>query len=37
MNQHVIRLAETCLDCHDPSCRPGCPINTPIPEMIKLF
>lgn len=37
MNQHVIRLAQTCLDCHDPSCRPGCPINTPIPEMIKLF
>ena len=37
MNQHVIRLANTCLDCHDPSCRPGCPINTPIPEMIKLF
>ncbi len=37
MNQHVIRLAKSCLDCHDPSCRPGCPINTPIPEMISLF
>ena len=37
MNQHVIRLAGTCLDCKDPSCRPGCPVNTPIPDMIRLF
>ena len=37
MNQHVIRLAGTCLDCQDPSCRPGCPVNTPIPDMIRLF
>ena len=37
MQQHVIRLAATCLDCQDPSCRPGCPVNTPIPDMIRLF
>lgn len=37
MNQHIIRLANTCLDCDEPSCKIGCPVNTPIPEMIGLF
>lgn len=37
MNQHIIRLAKTCLDCDEPSCKVGCPVNTPIPEMISLF
>lgn len=37
MNQHVLRLAASCLDCNTPTCRPACPIDTPIPEMIKFF
>lgn len=37
MNKYVITLANTCLGCKKPSCRVGCPISTPIPEMIKLF
>ncbi len=37
MNKYVIALANTCLGCKKPSCRKGCPVNTPIPEMIKMF
>jgi len=37
MNKYVITLAKTCLGCKKPSCRVGCPVQTPIPEMIKLF
>lgn len=37
MNKYVITLAKTCLGCKKPSCRTGCPVGTPIPEMIKLF
>lgn len=35
--QHIISSAQTCLDCKKPKCVKGCPVNTPIPEMIKLF
>lgn len=37
MNKYVITLAKTCLGCKKPSCRTGCPVGTPIPEMISLF
>jgi glutamate synthase (NADPH/NADH) small chain len=37
MASHVIDEINRCLDCKNPSCRKGCPINTPIPEMIKLL
>ncbi|WP_263832919.1 NAD(P)-dependent oxidoreductase [Sulfurospirillum oryzae] len=37
MNKYVITLAKTCLGCKKPSCRSGCPVGTPIPEMISLF
>ena len=37
MNKYVITLAKTCLDCKKPSCRKGCPVGTPIPDMIRLF
>lgn len=37
MNKYVITLAKTCLGCKKPSCRTGCPVATPIPEMIRLF
>jgi len=37
VNKYVITLAKTCLGCKKPSCRTGCPVGTPIPEMIRLF
>ena len=35
--QHIINSAQTCLDCKKPKCRTGCPVKTPIAEMIRLF
>ncbi|MFY9074725.1 NAD(P)-dependent oxidoreductase [Malaciobacter mytili] len=35
--QHIINSALTCLDCKKPKCQKGCPVNTPIAEMIRLF
>lgn len=35
--QHIINSAQTCLDCKKPKCQIGCPANTPIAEMIRLF
>ena len=29
--------ANRCLGCKNPQCQKGCPINTPIPEVIKLL
>ncbi|MDR1976213.1 MAG: NAD(P)-dependent oxidoreductase [Campylobacteraceae bacterium] len=37
MNKYVIDIAKTCLGCKKPSCQKGCPVNTPIAEMIRLF
>ncbi|MBQ7515339.1 MAG: NAD(P)-dependent oxidoreductase [Schwartzia sp.] len=38
MAVHVIREARRCLQCKKPLCRlKGCPIQTNIPEMIRLF
>lgn len=34
---HVINEAKRCLNCKKPLCREGCPINTPIPQMIHSF
>lgn len=34
---HVVNEAKRCLQCKNPRCRTGCPINTPIPDMIRLF
>ncbi len=34
---HVINEAKRCLNCKKPMCRTGCPINTPIPDMIHTF
>lgn len=34
---HVVNEARRCLHCKVPQCRTGCPINTPIPDMIQLF
>lgn len=37
MNKYVITLAKTCLGCKRPACQKGCPVGTPIAEMIRLF
>ena len=38
MASHVINEARRCLQCKKPLCRiKGCPIQTNIPEMIRLF
>ncbi len=37
MALHVVNEARRCLNCKIPQCRKGCPINTPIPEMIQDF
>ena len=37
MGVHVIDEANRCLQCKKPLCRTGCPVNTPIPQMIKLL
>jgi glutamate synthase (NADPH/NADH) small chain len=37
MHKNIIDLAKTCLGCKKPSCQKGCPVNTPIAEMIRLF
>lgn len=37
MAVHVVNEARRCLNCKNPMCRQGCPINTPIPQMIQAF
>ena len=37
MNKYTIDLANTCLGCKKPSCQVGCPVNTPIMQLIKMF
>ena len=37
MALHVVNEARRCLNCKKPQCREGCPINTPIPDMIQAF
>ena len=37
MALHVMDEANRCLGCKVPQCQKGCPINTPIPEIIKLL
>jgi len=37
MKKNIIDLAQTCLGCKKPSCQKGCPVNTPIAEMIRRF
>ena len=33
----AIEEANRCLGCKKPQCQAGCPIKTPIPEVIKLL
>jgi glutamate synthase (NADPH/NADH) small chain len=37
MALHILDEANRCLECKNPSCLKGCPINTPIPQVIKLL
>lgn len=37
MSLHIINEAKRCLNCKKPKCREGCPINTPIPQMIQAL
>ena len=37
MALHVMDEANRCLQCKNPMCRKGCPINTNIPEAIRLL
>ncbi len=37
MAHNVIAEAKRCLNCKKPMCRTGCPVNTPIPQMIQMF
>ena len=34
---NIINEARRCLNCKNPMCQKGCPINTPIPTVIKTF
>lgn len=37
MNKHIIDDAKRCLQCKNPMCSKGCPVNTPIKEAIHCF
>ena len=34
---HIIAEAKRCLNCKKPTCQQGCPISTPIPEVVRTF
>ena len=37
MPLHIVTEANRCLQCKNAKCQQGCPVHTPIPEIIKLF
>ena len=37
MALHVMDEVNRCLQCKNPQCVKGCPIQTPIPEVIRLL
>ena len=37
MPLHIVNEANRCLNCKRPMCQEGCPVHTPIPEIINLF
>ena len=37
MPVHIKTEAERCLQCKKPLCQQGCPVHTPIPQVIALF
>ena len=37
MALHIVEESERCLECKRPGCQKGCPVGTPIPQVIALF
>lgn len=37
MALHILEEADRCLNCKRPLCQEGCPVHTPIPQVIQLF
>lgn len=37
MSFNIVNEARRCLNCKNPTCQKGCPISTPIPEVIHTF
>lgn len=37
MSVHIIDEANRCLNCKRPLCQEGCPVHTPIPQIISKF
>ncbi|MCG8473672.1 MAG: NAD(P)-dependent oxidoreductase [Desulfobacterales bacterium] len=37
MGHHAIEEADRCLKCKKPLCKKGCPVATPVPEMVDLL
>nr|WP_320133130.1 NAD(P)-dependent oxidoreductase [uncultured Holophaga sp.] len=37
MSAHIADEAKRCLQCKRPLCKEGCPVSTPIPEMIRAL
>lgn len=37
MAAHIVNEAQRCLNCKVPQCKQGCPVHTPIPEMIQAL
>lgn len=37
MGDFVLAEAKRCLQCKKPLCKEGCPVNTPVNEIIKMF
>lgn len=35
--KHIVEEVKRCLQCKDPLCKKGCPVNTPINEVFKKF
>lgn len=37
MTIHIVSEARRCLNCKKPLCQQGCPVHTPIPQIIPMF
>jgi glutamate synthase (NADPH/NADH) small chain len=37
MGKAIVEEAERCFNCKKPMCKEGCPVNTPINEIIEMF
>ena len=37
MGESVLTEAKRCLQCKKPLCKEGCPVNTPVNEIVKML